>query len=255
MRVILTRPDSEARRWAEDLRRNGLDTIVLPLITILPSPRPAELAAAWQRLGDCRSAMFVSGNAVRHFFDQRPAGAGWPRATRAWATGGGTRQALLEAGVPDAQVDAPPPEAAQFDSETLWQRVEGQVIAGDRVLIVRGADDGRHDSSRDWLAERLSAAEAVVEVAVAYLRAVPEFSATQAQQARDAADGDAVWLFSSSQAITNLQALLPRQDWARARAVATHPRIAQTARLAGFGVVCESRPPMAAVVAALKSFR
>ncbi|MGE3348297.1 MAG: uroporphyrinogen-III synthase, partial [Ramlibacter sp.] len=40
----------------------------------------------------------------------------------------------------------------------------------------------------------------------------------------------------------------------RARAVATHPRIAQAAREAGFGVVCESRPALADVVASIESF-
>jgi uroporphyrinogen-III synthase len=37
--------------------------------------------------------------------------------------------------------------------------------------------------------------------------------------------------------------------------VATHPRIAQAARDAGFGVVCESRPTEEAIVAALESIR
>ena len=63
------------------------------------------------------------------------------------------------------------------------------------------------------------------------------------------------WLFSSSQAVAHLTELLPAQDWRSARAVATHPRIAQAARSAGFGVVCESRPSLDAVAAALESFR
>jgi hypothetical protein len=36
------------------------------------------------------------------------------------------------------QIDGPSPDAAQFESEALWQNVHGQVRAGDRVLIVRG---------------------------------------------------------------------------------------------------------------------
>jgi uroporphyrinogen-III synthase len=67
--------------------------------------------------------------------------------------------------------------------------------------------------------------------------------------------GDSAWLFSSSQAIANLLTLEPRADWSGARAVATHPRIAESARSAGFGVVCESRPGLDAVIAALESFR
>jgi uroporphyrinogen-III synthase len=179
----------------------------------------------------------------------------WPRSTRAWATGTGTRQALLDAGVAAGRVDAPQPHASQFDSETLWEVVAGQVRAGERVLVVRGAEQGRDGAGRDWLAERLLASGVQVHSVTAYVRAAPEFSSEQMTQARRGAEAGSVWLFSSSQAIGHLQALLPGQDWSQAGAVATHPRIAQTAREAGFGVVCESRPTEDAVTSALESFR
>lgn len=256
MRVLVTRPESEARHWVEDLRRRGFDALALPLIAIAPVSGGAALSAAWRQLDRYRAVMFVSGNAVRHFFGHRPGGARWPAQTRAWSPGGGTREALLAAGVDPALVDAPPPQSAQFDSEALWQQVAGQVAAGDRVLIVRGGDATGASSGRDWLAEQLAAAGAQVEVLVAYLRQPPQFSQGQLAQAQQSLGAEGgVWLFSSSQAIAHLQALLPRQDWAQARAVATHPRIAQAARRAGFGVVCESRPSLDAVVAALESFR
>jgi uroporphyrinogen-III synthase len=53
-----------------------------------------------QRLADYRAVMFVSGNAVSHFLHD----ALLPFATRAWAPGPGTRDALLDAGV-DAVAD------------------------------------------------------------------------------------------------------------------------------------------------------
>jgi len=90
---------------------------------------------------------------------------------------------------------------------------------------------------------------------VASRRGTPEFSDAQLREAGDAAAAGDIWLFSSSQAISHLRAALPHQDWSRARAVATHTRIAEAARKAGFGVVCESRPAVEAVVAALESFR
>jgi len=62
-----------------------------------------------------------------------------------------------------------------------------------------------------------------------------------------------VWLFSSSEAIANLQLLAPGQSWQQARAVATHPRIAQAARAAGFGVVWESRASLDDVLASIES--
>jgi uroporphyrinogen-III synthase len=255
MRVIVTRPETEARRWGRHLRERGFDALELPLIAILPAPQPAALESAWPRLAAMRAVMFVSGAAVGHFFAQRPAQAPWPQGTRAWATGTGTRQALLDVGLEAASIDAPSAGATQFDSEALWQVVAGQVRPGERVLIVRGAEQGRDGTGRDWLAERLLASGVQVQGLVAYVRAAPQFSPEQMTQARRGADAACVWLFSSSQAIAHLQALLPGQDWSRARAVATHPRIAQTAREAGFGVVCESRPTEEAVTAALESFR
>lgn len=88
---------------------------------------------------------------------------------------------------------------------------------------------------------------------VAYQRCAPTWSAQQLALARQAASDGAVWLFSSAQALANLQRLLPGQDWSGARAVATHPRIAAAVRNAGFGVVCESRPVLAEMVASIES--
>jgi uroporphyrinogen-III synthase len=254
MRVFVTRPASEARPWVEELRRHGFDAIAFPLIAILPPTDAASLRAAWQQLHSYRAAMFVSGNAVRHFFAEQPVGGGWPPAARAWATGAGTRSALLEAGVPAGCIDTPAPDAAQFDSETLWTGVAAQVQPGDRVLIVRGGDERGVATGRDWLAGQVSAAGATVETAVAYRRAPPALEPQQLASARAGADAG-VWLFSSSEAVVHLVRLVPSQDWQNARALATHPRIAEAARRAGFGVVCESRPPLEAVVAVLESIR
>ncbi len=255
MRVVVTRPESEARRWLEDLSARGFDALLLSLMDIAPPPQPAALHAAWHRIAQSQSVMFVSGNAVRAFFAHRPDGVLWPAATRAWATGNGTRDALLQAEVPAPLIDAPPEASAQFDSETLWQQVGRQVANGSAVMIVRGGDAGGAAAGRDWLAIQLHGAGARIETVVAYVRRAPVWGEAQRQQARDAAGGDSAWLFSSSQAVAHLQGLLPGQDWSQARAVATHPRIARAAQDAGFGVVCESRPTIDAVVAALESFR
>jgi uroporphyrinogen-III synthase len=243
MRVIVTRPAAEAAEWVEALRGRGFDAVPLPLIAIEPAADTASLRTAWQRLASYRAAMFVSANAVRGFFAARPHASAFT--PRAWATGDGTRGALLQAGVAPAQVDSPPADAARFDSEALWHEVAHQCRAGDRVLLVRGG------GGRDWLADRLAAEGVGVDTVQAYSRARPAWTPAQlalaAQAARD------TWLFSSSQAIAHLRAALPAQQWHEARAVATHPRIAQAARAAGFGVVCESRPPIDDVVRALES--
>ncbi len=113
--------------------------------------------------------MFVSANAVQGFFaaaGRRP----WPAATRAWSPGPGTTQALVAAGVPAERVDAPPADAAQFDSEALWPVIAPQLQAGLRVLLVRGAGADGRPAGRDWLARQLQQAGARVDTVVAYAR-------------------------------------------------------------------------------------
>jgi uroporphyrinogen-III synthase len=48
---------------------------------------------------------------------------------------------------------------------------------------------------------------------------------------------------------------LPGQSWAQARALATHPRIAQAVRALGFASVRESRPAFDDVLASIESAR
>lgn len=254
MRVFVTRPEQEARRWVDELRQRGFEALSIPLIAITPVADVAPLCAAWQGLPACRAAMFVSGNAVRHFFAAAPGAASWPSATRAWGTGAGTLDALLSAAVPRECIDAPAADAAQFDSETLWTQVRQQVRPGDRVLIVRGGDASGAAAGRDWLARQLAAAGAAVETVASYRRGAPVLGGAQRGDALAGATAG-VWLFSSSEAIGHLRELFPGQSWQAARAVATHPRIAQAAHEAGFGVVCESRPSMGDVAAVLESFR
>lgn len=257
MRVIVTRPERDAQRWVQDLSQRGLDALALPLIDIRPAAHQQAVLQAWQELAPFTAAMFVSGNAVEEFFAARPVSAAGlfvdAVAPRAWATGPGTAAALVAAGVAPSLIDAPPLDSAQFDSEALWCVVREQAVAGARVLIVRGSDSEGRSMGRDWFAGQLESRGCVPAFVVAYERHVPQWSQAQCELARNAAGDGSVWLFSSSEAIGNLLQLLPGQDWRQARAVATHARIAQAAREAGFAVVCESRPALDSVVASIES--
>jgi uroporphyrinogen-III synthase len=148
----------------------------------------------------------------------------------------------------------------------LWSVVQQQVQPGWHVLIVRGdnSSDGSHGSEgeeatsrqgagRDWLAARLAEQGASVEFVVAYVRRAPVLGAPALALLQVAASDGSIWLFSSSEALSNVCSLAAGQSWSRARAVATHPRIAQAARAAGFAVVCESRPAMADLLASIES--
>jgi uroporphyrinogen-III synthase len=257
MRIIVTRPRREAQEWVQALQQAGHEAQALPLIDIAPVPDTAAVRQAWQQLDRYLGAMFVSANAVEGFFDARPAGAALPR--QFWATGPGTVLALQRVGVPMPLVTAPPTDAAQFDSEALWPLVAGRIAPGARVLIVRGADAAGGASAqgagRDWFARQVTAAGGAVDFLVSYQRGCPRLNAAQLALARAASTDGSVWLFSSSEAVRNLQASLPQQDWRAARAVATHARIAQAVRAVGFATVRESRPALADVRASIESMQ
>lgn len=266
-RAIVTRPAREAAQWAADLQARGIAAQALPLIAIGPVTAPAlrqQLQQARARLNGYRAVMFVSGNAAHYFFKpNRPEALDIPGHTaikpRAWAPGPGTVAALRQAGLAPDGIDAPGANAAQFDSEALWQVVAPQIGPGARVLIVRGstthadAPAAEGGNGRDWLARQIAAAGGAVDFVAAYERGAPRLDARQRALAQAAASDGSVWLFSSSEAVANLRTVLPTQHWGAARALATHPRIAQAARAAGFGSVAECRPALDDVAASIKS--
>ena len=261
MRVIVTRPLREAQQWVAELSAAGLDALALPLIEIGPAPHQTNLQQVWQRLADYVAVMFVSGNAVEQFFAARPEsipGFAAQPALRAWATGPGTARALLRAGVAAELIDSPAVDAGQFDSEALWQVVALQLRLGQRVLIVRGVDGATTSNAvsgngREWFANQIVQTGAHADFVVSYQRNVPQWNSEQQTAARQAATDGSVWLFSSSEALTNLGHCVPGQNWAAARALATHPRIAAALARAGFGTVCETRPSVADVLASLSA--
>ena len=265
MRVIVTRPKQEARQWVDALADAGYEAVALPLIGVLPTPYPEAVQAAWQRLDSFDAVMFVSGNAVDHFFAQKPAEALVLDAhgaikIRAFVTGPGSFSALKQAHVNPVSIDMPDRDAGQFDSEALWAVVRHRVVPGYRVLVVRGTNFAEgldaapaEGAGRDWFADQVRAAGGHVEFVVSYQRRAPKLSDSERHLADVAAGDGSVWLFSSSEAIANLVAACAGQSWAQAKAVVTHSRIAQAARVAGFGVVCESRPTLAALMASIES--
>jgi len=283
MRVIVTRPETDAQAWLDAIQKAGHEAVYLPLIEIGPAPDTQALDLAWQQWPRWQAVMFVSVQAVRMFFAQGPMQPG----PRFWATGPGTRQALIEAGVAAHYIDAPNADSVQFDSEALWQVVSPSLKKQAPVLIVRGNEDALDSIpplnananvnpnpnlntsanlspsnnqavnpqgvGRDWLAQQIIHTGASVEFVVAYSRRPPQWSASQLEIAKQAAFDGSVWCFSSSQAVLHLQAQFPNVQWNKACCVATHARIAQTARDVGFVHVVQTRPVLSDVLASLES--
>jgi uroporphyrinogen-III synthase len=255
--VLVVRPRAQADAWVRELAALGIAARMLPLIDIVPVAEPAPVADVFAQVEAAPGEpvlVFVSPNAVLGFFDAvacvrrvQARALAWPAHAWAAATGPGTVAALRQCGVPAERIVAPAGDAAQFDSEALWQVIAGWAWPRRPVWLVRG------NGGRDWLGQQLRDAGAHVRVIQSYARQAPVLAPDE-RALLDAALADPVrwiWMFSSSEAIDHLQALAPGARWSAGRALASHPRIAERAAALGFGSVVIVSPSPSAVVAAL----
>lgn len=265
MRILVTRPEPQASAWVADLRQRSLDAHALPLIQITAPANPAPVQALWHALPRFRLLMFVSPAAVHWFFRLRPAGLLWPAHTLAATPGPGTARSLLDEGqaigLQASHLICPAEQAEQFDSEALWPLLSPLDWAGQHVAIVSGGDQ-QEVRGRHWLAEQWQTRGAQVQAVLSYQRGAAHWTAAQQTLARQALSqpDTHVWLLSSSQALANLGAhhlpalgLAQPPDWPRVRALATHPKIADSALALGIGHITACRPTLEAVAQALRS--
>jgi len=244
--LLVTRPAPEATAWVPAVQAAGWPAEALALIEISSALDPQARHQAHLQAAGCDALMFVSTQAVRHFCSPD----GPPITARCWAPGPGTAAALQAAGIAPEQIDQPPANSAQFDSEALWAVVQPQLHPGHRLWVVRGQSaDGR--LGRDWLEQQCRAHGGQVHSCVAYSRRAPQWDAGTAERVREWVRNGAVWLFSSSEAIQHLQQLLPDGPWAQSVALVSHPRIAASAKRLGFGEIMAHRPTIDDLLRAL----
>ena len=260
--LVVTRPQPDATLWVQQLQAQGLQAHALPMMVIGPSQSPAAIRAvdqALQRLASYRALMFVSGNAVRYFFEQlRNQGLALPAAQHYWSPGPGTSKALMAEGIAAQQLIQPAAHAAQFDSESLWEQAQHHIQSGDRILIVRGGD-GQHledlaqGQGRPWLTQQLQQRDVHVDFAPVYERQTPAATADLLAEIDALRKTQAAWLFSSSECLQHLVRYNHAWSWQGHTALTTHPRIALQARQAGFGRVIETQPSVQSITASIES--
>ena len=227
--LILTHPQDDAGDDARSLalHRAGVALLHVPLIRILPPRDAAPAAQALAALADFDLAVPVSPAAVRATLSMLRTP--WPKTCAVGLVGPGSRAAFeqalrLRGESPEAlRIMAAP--AAAADSEGLWLALQGLGASlprgwtDARVLLLRGGP------GRNWLADTLTAAGARVCRVSVYRREAP---------APDAATLDRL-----------------RNVLAQHRALATHARIAVSARDIGFGRVDLCTPDTASILQAL----
>lgn len=217
-RVLVTRPAHQAQVFADALRAEGAEPVVLPVIEIVPLGSD-EIRSLLTSAGEYDWAIFTSVNTVEivtNAVERLPA-------ARIAAIGVPTSKALEARGL---EVILVPDE---FVAEAIVAALLERGVKGQRMLLPRA------EIARDTLPDGLRAAGATVDV-------VPVYS-TQMPKQVDAAILDAVThgqldviTFTSPSTVRNLLTLAGGSLPAGPRIACIGPVTARAAREAGLGV-------------------
>lgn len=160
--LLVTRPEGQADRLAQQLRILGADVSAIPLLGIERLEPDAEARQALLDLDRIDIVIFISRNAAReglHAIGQYwPQ---WPIGPQVLAVGRGTAAELEQGGL----TALTPMEET---SEGLLALPQLQDVNGKRILVVRGL------GGREMLAEHLRERGARVEYAQVYRRILPD---------------------------------------------------------------------------------
>jgi uroporphyrinogen-III synthase len=247
--IVITRPGRAGRNLTERLRQLHSEVLWWPAFDILPAPDVAQVQARLQHLGQYDLVLFVSTAAVEAIHGSLEGN--WPAQTVIGAVGASTRLAAAALpGADEATIIAPAGED-ESGSEGFWRAWLAQGRAASRVLVLRA------DHGRDWLIERFRAAGSHVDALAVYQRVTHTLTTEdrgRVQHWIDSAIAPAV-VFSSSEAVKALEIALPHAgSWLRSGvALATHARIADALRGAGYSRVVTVRSADDDVVRTLES--
>jgi len=249
--AILTRPEGSNEVLSQRLAAAGWQVCDWPALTLatlacaatdLPLPRAYDLA------------VFVSGNAARHYLaqlrgashpgrfdhhgkqandgndgqDVRSGAMAWPTSCAVATVGPGSAATLRASGGFDgATLIHPGPDAPSHDSEALLHELRRRGPLPRRVLIVRGTQ------GRDWLAEQLREAGVEVQLHAAYHRAPAQWGDVELARLRAWRDQALrpTWLLTSGEGINAVLANVVRAGvlpwWRGCRFIVTHPALAR----------------------------
>lgn len=253
MIVIVTRPAGAGERLVRRLQQESCRALWWPAFEIGPAPDPTAVRARLAQLGDYDLAIFVSPNAVHAAC--AVLGSKWPAGTLVGAVGSATRLAVASAlAVAPDSVIAPADDDG--GSEAFWSAWVASGRRARRVLLLR-AEEGR-----EWIGERFAEAGSTVDQVAVYSRRSYRPAPAAAGELRGCIVSGVtpVTIFSSSEAVAALdeqmQAIEGGSAFLRSGiALATHARVAERLRAAGYPRVLETAVADDAVIATLESLR
>ena len=193
-RILVTRDTRGSAELAAEIRKQGGEPVIVPLIELVPPEDPAPLADLVQEIETYDWILFTSANAVRFFFE---AGAAVPREPKLCAIGPATKSAITSRG---ASVALMPKE---YTAEGVVAAFEKHDLLGKRVLLPRAA------VARDLVPEALAELGAHVEIVEVYRNIIPKAAAASLQEILRGPKLD--WIsFASSSAVKNFLVCAPK---------------------------------------------
>ncbi len=263
--IIVTRPAGQARQLIELLTaslkndelvkqgKQNLPTILsLPLLTIIPKENDISGSQVDSLadhittiLKDVDLAIFVSPNAIE--CTMRLLGRSWQDLSKKiipiGVMGGSSELALHHHGVGLEETPTRiliPENNEHWDSEGLWQKLQALNAdwSGYKVVIFKG------EGGRDWLADTLKAAGAMVETISVYTRMPLDIDNPAWEAIHEIDFSQSLWLLTSSEAVRYLGEVMQnkfKQTLLDASAICPHQKIGEAAKAIGFGKVfiCE----------------
>ncbi|MEO6354436.1 MAG: uroporphyrinogen-III synthase [Burkholderiaceae bacterium] len=200
--VVITRPLAQAGPLAQQVAALGRTAVIFPLLEIHPLPDTAALQSVLADLTQFSMVAFVSPNAIHAAFAYLPQ---WPSGVAIAVVGEGSRAALAEHGVSDANATIYcPRDPLRTDSQTLLEVLDIAALRGRQVLIVRG------ESGRELLSDALRQNGVSVTQVAAYRRTGPELSASVLGRLQTLLDVECDWIITSSEALRILLAMVER---------------------------------------------
>lgn len=250
--VVITRPVAQAGCLAQQVTAIGRSAVIFPLLEIHPLPDTGALQAMLADLTRFSMVAFVSPNAIHAAFAHVSQ---WPAEVAIAVVGEGSRAALAEHGVSDANATIYcPRDPLRTDSQTLLEVLDLEALRGSQVLIVRG------ESGRELLADALRQNGASVTQIAAYRRTAPQASVAVLAQLQSLLDAESDWIITSSEALRILLAMVERiagidsvVKMQQQHLIVPHSRIAEVAKKLCFNNVTLTGSGDERLLAALQS--
>jgi uroporphyrinogen-III synthase len=218
-RIVVTRPEAQAKELATALERVGATAIVLPLVSVVPFSDSTVLREALGELERYEWVVFTSANGVAAVRDQLPNGASLA-SVRVAAVGPVTAAAIRDLGSEPAFV----PD--RFEADAIADGLGP--LGGTRILLPQA------DIAPSRLADKLRTRGAIVDAVAAYRTRFLEPSPDQIAELETGADAVVLASGSAARSFASLVAHHEVLRWALL--VCIGPKTTAAAREVGLPV-------------------